>query len=702
LKTRARVLFVLIGVPILVSLAISTVPASAADRTEILWDTWGVPHVFAKDVKDLFYAFGWAQMQAHGDLILRLYGQARGRAAEYWGKSFLASDEQTWVRGIPWRAQDWLKEQSPAFRSNLDAFAAGMNDYAKEHLETLNKDMQIVLPVGAVDVLAHVQRVVLFTFIARVSEANVWNPAGSNAWAIGPRRSENGKAMLLANPHQPWRDASLFFEAHLTAPGYDCYGAALIGFPVLAIAFNDDLGWTHTNNTHDGADDYELTLADGGYLFDGKVRPFESRDHVLKVRQTDGSLAEQKLRVLSSIHGPVIKTKGGKALALRVVGLDRPGLLEQWWAMGSSRSLQQFESALRRMQIPMFTVMYADRKGHIMHFFNGLVPVRDRSWDFWKAFGILPGDSSATLWMKYHPFEDLPRVVDPPSGWLQNTNDPPWTTTFPPALDAKKYPPYLAPQPFMELRAQHSARLLQDNNRLTLDKLVELKHSTKTELADRVLGDLLSAVKTSGNDLAKEAASILEAWDHKAEAHSRGMLLFSLWALEMGEGLIVFTRPGTPSAFAKPWDSAAPLATPNGLADPVNAVKALEKVAAQVKSIFGALDVPFGDAARLRMGRFDFPANGGPGLLGFFRAIEFSYAARDKKFLANGGDGYVCAVEFSKPVRAKAVLSYGNSSQPGSPHFGDQLALVSCKEMRPVWRTHKEIEDHLESRQVLK
>jgi acyl-homoserine-lactone acylase len=292
--------------------------------------------------------------------------------------------------------------------------------------------------------------------------------------------------------------------------------------------------------------------------------------------------------------------------------------------------------------------------------------------------------------------------VDPPSGWLQNANDPPWTTTFPPALEANKFPAYLAPQPFMELRAQHSARLLQDNDRLTLDKLVELKHSTKTELADRVLGDLLLAVKTSGSELAKEAASILEAWDGKADADSRGMLLFSLWALEMGQRMSALTLPGTPSAFAKLWDPANPLSTPYGLADPASAVKALEKVAGQIKSIFGALDVPFGNVARLRKGGFDFPANGGPSNLGFFRSIEFSYSARDKKFLANGGDSYVCAIEFSKPVRAKAVLSYGNSSQPASPHFGDQLALAARKEMRPVWRTREEIEGHLESRQALR
>ncbi|MFB0519067.1 MAG: penicillin acylase family protein [Acidobacteriota bacterium] len=210
------------------------------------------------------------------------------------------------------------------------------------------------------------------------------------------------------------------------------------------------------------------------------------------------------------------------------------------------------------------------------------------------------------------------------------------------------------------------------------------------------------AAKASGGDLAKEAAAVLEAWDRKAEADSRGMVLFSLWALEMDERLGVVPQRGRPSAFAKPWDPKDPLATPSRLADPAAAVEVLVKIAAQVKSIFGSVDVPFGDAARFRRGGFDFPPNGGPGRIGFFRAVEYSFSNRDKKFLANGGDSYVCAVEFSSPVRAKAVLGYGNASQPGSPHNGDQMTLVSRKEMRPVWRTRQDVEAHLEFRIEIK
>ena len=91
---------------------------------EVLWDSWGVPHVYGDADSALFYGFGWAQMHSHGDVLLRLYGRARGRAAEYWGVDELASDRLVRTMGFPTRAAEWLAAQTPAMRANLEAFAA--------------------------------------------------------------------------------------------------------------------------------------------------------------------------------------------------------------------------------------------------------------------------------------------------------------------------------------------------------------------------------------------------------------------------------------------------------------------------------------------------------------------------------------------------------------------------------------------------
>ena len=689
-KSKSFLLLPFIFGLILVLFASQYSLATNLTRSEILWDTYGIPHVYAKDTKSLFRAFGWAQMQSHGNLILRLYGQARGRAAEYWGEKYLESDR--WVRtmGIPIRAGSWYDAQTPTFRSYLDAFAAGINSYAQEHGDLLDDEVKAVLPINGVDLLAHTQRVLNFTFVVNPQQVKGVNDSllGSNGWAIAPSHSASGNAMLLANPHLPWSDLFLWFESQLTAPGINAYGASLVGIPVLTIAFNDSLGWTHTVNRHDGWDAYELTLANGGYRLDGKIQAFKTEEQIIEVKQDGGSRRSEPLTVRSSIHGPVVGQKDGKAVALRVVGLDRPLALEQWWNMARSRNLTQFERALAPLQIPMFTVMYADRDGHIMHLFNGQVPKRS-SGDFKYWQGVIPGDTSSTLWTKMHSYQDLPRAIDPPSGWLQNANDPPWTTTFPQAIDPDNYPPYMSSRGPMSFRAQRSAKMLMADEKISFEEMIEYKHSTHMELADRLLDDLIAATQQQDNKLARRAADVLAVWDRKADADSRGAVLFAAWVQEMGSSI----------SFAIPWNEDLPMTTPDGLADPAAAVTALAAAATKVEAAHGALDVPWGDVFRLRYGATDLPASGGPNNLGIFRVLSFA-PTQDPRFRAVEGDSYVAAVEFSNPVRAMVLTSYGNSTMLSSPHGGNQLQLLASQRLRPVWRSRTEIESHLAEREL--
>ncbi|MEH1913137.1 MAG: acylase [Nostoc sp.] len=666
--------------------------ATAPKTTEILWDTYGIPHIYGKDAPSTFQAFGWAQMQSHANLLLRLYGQARGKAAEYWGEEYLESDKWVLTMGVPNRANSWYRAQSPAFRSYINAFTSGINTYAKAHPDLIDEQLKIVLPVKPEDVLAHLQRVLYFTFIVNPEQVanltHTQSEAGSNGWAIAPKHSASGKAMLLANPHLLWSDLFVWYEAQITAPDMNASGAALVGIPVLAIAFNDYLGWTHTVNTHDGWDVYKLKLTDDGYLFDGKVRPFTTSKFLLKVKQKNGSLVEQSLLVKSSVHGAVVQEKDGFAVALRVVGADRPGVLEQWWDMARSRNLTQFQKVLKRLQLPMFTVMYADRAGHIMHLFNGLVPIRQQG-DFQYWEGLIPGDTSKTLWKKMHPYQDLPRVIDPPSGWLQNANDAPWTTTFPSAIKADDYPAYMAPRGEMPFRAQSSAKMLAEDPKISFVEMIKYKHSTKMELAERILDDLIPAAQKYGDQLTHRAADILAAWNRNADADSRGAVLFSFWWQEMDQD----------QTFSIPWNENSWCTTPDGLKDPESAAKALQIAAAKVEKAYGKLDVAWGEVFRVRSGNLDLPANGGDGDLGIFRVLNFA-PSTDERFQAVAGDSYVAAIEFSQPVRAMALLSYGNATQPGSPHITDQLQLFTRKQLRPVWRTRPEVLANLEERKT--
>ncbi|WP_420151218.1 acylase [Spirosoma sp.] len=666
--------------------------STAATKTEILWDNDGVPHIYGKTLEAMYYGFGYAQMQNHANLLLQLYGQARGRAAEYWGVEYLNSDKIVTLFGLPERAQKHYQQQEAGYRKCLDNFVSGLNAYAKAHPEAIGAEFKQVLPITAPDVLAHITRVICLEFVGgREAGAARLMPPGSNAYAIAPSKSASKKAMLMANPHLPWESFFLFFEAHLNGPDFMAYGACLLGQPVLNIAFNNYLGWTHTVNTIDAADRYQLTLQDDGYVLDGIKQAFEQKNVVLKVKQPDGQLKPQSITYRYTKHGPVMNSQDGKTYALRFAGLDNPSTAAQHHAMAQARNWNEFETALKRMQLPMFNVVYADREGNILYLFDGNVPKRSEGdWPFWM--GTVDGSSSKYIWTQTHPYEDLPKVFNPPTGFVQNANDAPWSCTYPAVLNPKSFPAYMSPVGLpLRLRPQRSINLLKDDASVTFEELISYKLNTGMEAADRFLDDLLVAVDQQPDPLAKEAALVLKAWDRTTNADSKGAILFAAWFDQFNPGMA-----------AVGWDPQHPVSTPDGLKNPKQAVEILSKAAAQVRQQYGRLDVAWGEVNRFGEAGHDFAANGGSEQYGIYRTIYFVPDRQQPgKNRAVAGDTYVAVTEFGDPVRAQVSLSYGNASQPGHKHRGDNWQRMSEKKLRPALLTRQDILNHLEKREEL-
>jgi acyl-homoserine-lactone acylase len=358
--------------------------------------------------------------------------------------------------------------------------------------------------------------------------------------------------------------------------------------------------------------------------------------------------------------------------------------------MGRARNFTEFLAAIRPNQISGQNITYGDRDGHIMVFYGGNTPVRSRGdRAYWS--GVVRGDSSSTLWTSLHSFDDMPKTVDPPSGWVQNANDPPWWATFPVVVHPQDFPPYMASRT-MALRPQQSANLLDADSSITWDEFLRYKSSTHMLLADRVLGDLLPAAKVSPTQGIRDAAAILERWDRSADSSSRGAVLFTQWWAEYTN------RKRGQRVYATPWSEQAPRATPDGLADTATAVAALGVAADSIGKRYGAADVAWGQVYRLRRDGLDFAGSGAEGTYGVFRVLGYSDDP-DGKLSASGGTSWVAAIEFARPVHAMSLVGYGNASRAGSPHRKDQLALFARKELKPVWRTRAEIQRHLEKRE---
>jgi acyl-homoserine-lactone acylase len=707
MKWSIRVASMVIVMLVAVTSGTHTEPARKA---EILWDRYGVPHIFAADRASMFYAEGWAQAEAQGNLLLQLYGESRGRAAEYWGASHVELDRWVQLNGVPERAKEWYDAQDPTFRTYLDAFARGINDYAKANPGKIGEEYRVVLPVTGVDVIGHPLRSVHYNYMGsperlrrEVADFHQGWPGtvrrsvaedeafeiGSNTWAIGPSHSASGKAMLLINPHLPWGNTSYrYMEIHLVGPNYDLYGTPQIGFPVAVNGFNRHAGWGRTVNTIDTVDFFRLTVKGGQYEYDGKLRNFEHATKTIKIKEADGSIREETLDIRRSVQGPVVYDANGLTLAMRVAGIDRPKMLEQWFRMGEATNVQAFQDALRMMAVPMWHANYADDQGHVLFVFDGLVPRRNgHDYEYWNH--IVPGDISATMWTDYLSYDELPKALDPPGGWTQNANEPPWDATEPP-IDRTKYARYVAPdgQSLPQMRALRSLRMITEQQKISYEQLIEKKHSTRMELADRVLPDLLQVT-----DKSNEAARVLANWDHLTEADSRGAVLFEMFVERY------FSGPGgMEDKLRVKFDFRRPLDSAYGLADPQGALLALNEVAEDCRRLYGSLDMKWGDVFRMASGNADLPANGGEGNSGVFRTLHFSRSVGNRLYVG-AGETVVCAIEFASVQRARCVLGYGNASQPGSPHLEDQLPLMAQKTLLPVWRERRDVEANLEKRE---
>jgi len=677
---------------IVLSSTISFCQQKSISETEILWDTYGVPHIYADNEYDLHKAYGWAQMKNHGNLILRVYGESRGKSAEYWGTNY-KRDKMLHLMNLPSTAEKTYDNLTAKEKSLIEAFTQGINDYVQANPTKIDEKYKVVLPVKPVDIHAHMLRGVYYEFLAdnEFNKSQRWKK-GSNAWAIAPKNTKNGNALLLANPHLPWTDnyaSYKFFEAHYNLNDKNLYGVTLIGFPIISIAFNDHLGWTHTVNTLDNTDLYELTLKDGKYLLDGTYLDFKVETNILKSKQEDGSLKIDTLIRKVSKHGVVVSEKENKALALRFPYMENPPhILQQWYDMGQATNFNEFETALKQNAVGLFNVIYADKTGNIFYSFLGNLPDKKGEWKDWRK--TVSGDNSELIWNTYHTYDEFPKLMNPKSGWLQNANEGPFTSTIPQEIDYEAYDKDISVNN-MGFRPQQSASLIQNKTALTLEELVRLKHSTKSSLFNRIKDDFEGLRKMNNDSLTTVALDVLKNWSGEFNADSKGAVLF----------INLFFSLDRDNLFKEKWSAKKPLTTPDGFVSPETVLATLKGVSENMVKTLGSLEVPYGSVFRIKLGDHEIPANGSFGSLGVFRTLAFS-KGKDGKYYAFHGDGYVCATEFGDEIKAKVILGYGNASQPGNKHIGDQLELFSKKQLRDAWLNKNDIEAHLEEREIIK
>ena len=476
---------------------------------------------------------------------------------------------------------------------------------------------------------------------------------GSNAWAIGANRSENGRGLLLANPHYPWYGIARFWEKHLTIPGvYNAYGAGLIGTPGVAIGFNDAVGWSHTVSNSKRTVMYQLRLNPDDptqYRFEDEWRPLTSTDVSITVKTPEGPVNKTHT-VWFSHHGPLMALPGLSkdpmtAFAVRDANAENIHTFAQWQAMGSAQNMDAFIDAHRQYNaMPWVNTIAASADGRAIYIDNSNVgALSDAAIGAWhetikavpklqylflsKGLVILDGSKAMNDWLETtspvpntEPFERRPLIES--EQYVFNANDSYWLSDpeNPAASLSPLYGPTMTPR---SVRTRMNIALLRpdsdygyagDDGKFNRGEIQTALFSNDSLTAAMLLPELLAACRANPNRVVdgtsvnlEEACTVLTSWDKRFNSESRGAVLFREWITRYPYDE---TYLGS-SLFQNSFNPTQAATTPSGLA---NADTALDKLAEAVLLLQGegiALDTALGN---LQIGhRLDrqYPVHGG-------------------------------------------------------------------------------------------
>lgn len=673
-------------------------PVAGKYDVRILRDTWGVPHVFGKRDADTVYGLAWAHCEDDWANIEDGVLLARGQLASARGREYAKFDYLVALFQVRKSVEaQYETALSAEVRALVEAYAEGVTHFASAHRD---KMPHVALPVTGKEVVAGAAFKAPFFYglqndlgrllaqeggvpispkglIAALPAPDVpwtgYESMGSNAWAVAPSRSADGFTRLAINSHQPWTGPVAWYEAHLhSEEGWDMIGGTFPGAPFIFKGHDQNKGWCHTINRPDLVDVYDLEINHANpnqYKLDGEWRDLERATARIKVRLWGAISWTFKRELLWSVHGPAIRTPGG-VCAIRFAGYGEIAQLEQWYRMNKARNLDEFMAAMRLHTLASLNTLYADRAGNLYYAYNARFPVRKAGYDWSQR---LPGNTSDTLWQSTLPFDRVPQVLNPASGFVQSCNNSPYHTTVGKGNPVPQdFDPALGVETRMTNRALRALAIYGGDESITRDEFYAYKYD-KTYDEQAAVSQFVQALiekPVPDEPLLKQAVELLRDWDRGTDQDNPAAAL----AILAGEN--------HPARNA--WGG-----------DPFDPVKVLRKAAEILMEKHGRLDVPWREMMRLRRGAVDLGLGGGPDCL---RAID-PVLDKDGRFKAVNGDCYYLMVEWDREgrVRSEALHQFGSASiDPESPHYADQAPLFAAERMRPTWLTEEDIRAHLE------
>jgi acyl-homoserine-lactone acylase len=688
-----------------------------AARVHIVRDNWGIAHVYGKSDADAVFGMIYAQAEDDFNRVERNYLNGLGWLAQAEGESAVYSD----LRQRLFVDVGRLKLQyggSPAWlKSLMDAWSEGLNYYLSKHpgvhpkvIGRFEPWMALSFTEGSIGGdIESIDLAALEKFYgqpppaapgsARLDRDAVEEfPGGSNGFAIAPSRTASGHAMLWINPH-----TSYYFRSELqmvSEQGLNVYGAVTWGQFFVYQGFNARNGWMHTSYGGDAIDEYLESIVkrpDGLYYKYGSgLKKLRSSLVVIPFKQASG-MGSRSFTVYHSHHGPIIREADGRWVAIKL--LQEPvRALSQSYLRTKTHDYAEFRKVQDMRTDTSNNTVYADANGTIAYFHGNFIPKRNTEFDFTHP---VDGSNPATEWQGPHALGETITLLNPSNGWLFNSNNWPFSAAGDQSPKRENYPRYMWTKG-ENPRGPHAVEVLSRLRDTSLDSLIAAGYDGHLTAFDVLLPplfaayDALPAADPRRANL-QEAISILRSWNRRTSADSVATAIAIFW----GQGLIERNGPAARDADEPVYDY---------LVDKLTDTERLEGLGAALEKLqrdFGRAGPAWGDINRFQrltddiVQPFDdsspsLPVGFAPSQWGALASFDSAKPRKTKKIYGSTGNSFVAAVDFGPTIRAKAIMSGGESGDPSSPHFTDQALMFSQGHFRDVLFYPDEVLAHAE------
>ncbi len=689
---------------------------------EIMRDRWGIAHVYGETDADAVFGMVYAQAEDDFNRVEMNYIISLGYLAQAEGESGIWHDlrarmyaDEDSLKAAYAASPDWLKRL-------MDSWAAGLNYYLHTHPEVEPRVIRRFEPWMALSftegsIGGDIERISLDDLAAFYGGADVPSPVpspleealssldgpapeprGSNGFAIAPKLTRNGNALLFINPH-----TSFYFRSELqmtSNEGLSAYGAVTWGQFFIYQGFNERAGWMHTSSRVDNIDWFLETpiRRDGSYFYryGEEVRPMTTRSITIPYR-TDAGMQERTFMAYFTHRGPIVARDGDRWQSVHIMWQPVNALIQSY-SRTKARNLDEYVEVMRLHTNSSNNTLFADAEGNIAYFHSNYIPRRDPRFDWSQP---VDGSDPATAYDGVLSYEETPNVVNPDIGWVYNVNNWPWSAAGPDSPRREDYPAYVETTTAESPRGKHALMLLEDPDPFTMASLTELAYDSYLPSFAEMVPALLQAVdEIDAAWRIVQAAEVLRDWDYRWGVNSVATSLAVFWGEEVLRAVAADARDGGMSG----EDFIA-----HGHADHEVLLSSFAGALDRLESDFGTWQVPWGHINRFQRispeigPNFDDEQHSIPvpftsarwGSLASFGARPYP---NTKKWYGTSGNSFVAVVEFGDSVNARAVSAGGESGDPASPHFKDQAAHYAMGALRDVYFYRPDVEANAERR----